>query len=245
MAKSAEKRANRGKTVAKARVAGRPSLVPNDDGPPPSDWGSLLADLSGDESRREPEWGIHDRTHLEFALEYDLSEAKGPQDFSWDVFFFLPKSLRLHAQSYGNKEIYEDLQSYVRYAVPHVSLEEIVDKPIARLGATLDGGDEEGSLRELRLFACLVRAAGVRTQRAILERLRDEEPDMELACAAALEMAQAAHAVTAALRETLAAIPATRLARQEALAEGARWVDEDVSRVLETLLAAHAIELRQ
>ena len=50
MAKSAEKRVPVGKAIAKPRVAARPSLIPVEGVSPPSDWGSLLADLSGGEA---------------------------------------------------------------------------------------------------------------------------------------------------------------------------------------------------
>ena len=76
---------------------------------------------------REPEWRVHDRTHLEFAVDYRIRAgqpaADAPQRFEWDAYFFVPESLRLHDQTYAKNEIYEDLQSYVRFAVPSMAFE--------------------------------------------------------------------------------------------------------------------------
>lgn len=234
-----------GKAVAKPRVAALPSLVSMPAEGEAADWSSLLADLSAGISQ-EPQWRIHDRTHLEFSLEYDLGGRTGTQEFEWDVYFFVPKSLRLDETTYSKKNIYEDLMSYVRLAAPQVPLEKIAGAPAEQLKRVLSTGvDRKTALRELRIFACIVRAAGVRARRAILSLLDGDASEVSTASRAAVEMAAVSQSVTAAFRDALAAIPEERIARDEELAEGVRWVDEDISRVFETLLGSLAIELRK
>ena len=45
----------------------------------PSDFASLVGDLSAGDLPREPEWRIHDRTHLEFAVDYRVGPQKPAQ----------------------------------------------------------------------------------------------------------------------------------------------------------------------
>ena len=91
--------------------------------PAVADWASLFGDLS----RRPPqkaqldapvEWRVHDRTHVEFAIDYPLLAESSTH--TWEAFFFVPESFRLDPSSYDKKAIYDDLWSYVRYAVPAV-----------------------------------------------------------------------------------------------------------------------------
>jgi hypothetical protein len=84
---------------------------------------------------------VHDRTHLEFAIDYRIAAAAAaadaPQRFEWDAYFFVPESLRLHDQTYEKNEIYEDLQSYVRFSVPSMPFEALAGEPVARLRTAL------------------------------------------------------------------------------------------------------------
>ena len=97
----------------------------------PSDWGSLLADLSRPRESG-PQLRIHDRTHLELAVDYDLADGKGEAEWHWEAYFFAPESLRLDSQTYGKQDVYEDLQSYVRFAVPDASFAALAGEPIER-----------------------------------------------------------------------------------------------------------------
>ena len=84
--------------------------------------GSLLADLSREEEN--PRLRVHDRTHLEVSIDYDLvPKSEGGADkqtFFWEAYLFAPESLRIDSRTYGKQDVYEDLQSYVRLAVPDV-----------------------------------------------------------------------------------------------------------------------------
>lgn len=213
----------------------------------PSDWGSLLADLS--RSEENTTLRVHDRTHLELLLDYDLRSEKTSESFEWEAYFFAPESLRLSQRTYDKQDIYSDLQSYVRFAVPDASFGDLVLAPLNYVREALTTQDNERILRELRLFACLVRSSGVEARRNIIRAL-DESEDAGLDEAAA----KRARAVIAAERMIANVIALTRelrvvmeqaRTRPEPVGTAVVWIDEDVSRLLETLMANLAIGLRE
>ena len=196
-----------------------------------SDWGSLLADLTRAGDGR-PEWRRHDRTHLECALDYPLG-ARDQEEYEWEAYFFIPESLRINKATYRKRMAYADLQSYIRYAVPVVSLGEL-SKAEIKLGQ-----DDKATVRELRLIACQLRAAAVREGRAVTRAFQSNEPsERSAAIAGAADMLAACRRFTAKLRRALASVnakPDTDLHR------ALRWVDEDVSRIIEMVLGRTAL----
>jgi hypothetical protein len=204
----------------------------------PSDWGSLVADLSTGHTR--PAWSIHDRTHLEFAVDYRLDREKRTIVYEWEAFFFVPESLRLDQKTYDKQDIYSDLQSYVRFAVPEIAFGELGGEPLDELKKEIAKGDARETMNELRLYACLVRAAGVQAERAIAQAL-ESPARRSTALAATARMVTDARRVTTALRETLSTVPMN----DDSLATAASWIDEDVSRLVETLLGSLAVRLKE
>lgn len=219
---------------------------------PVSDWASLFGDLT-----RAPhvdpgeavEWRVHDKTHLEFAIDYPL--GKEPQRRVWEAYFFVPESFRIHEATYSKKAIYEDLQSYVRYAVPEPPFEELVKMDegsvLHRLGAALDraGGAPSDSVaakdatRELRLWVCLVRACGLVAMRNVEqqlkgpvepERVRRDSLGFAVMCA---EVSRRFHALINKPRENLA----------DEVRFALSWCDEASSIAVETLCADLALRL--
>lgn len=198
----------------------------------PSDWGSLVAELSS--GNEGPAWHVHDRTHLEFALDYPIDPNARTTAHEWEAFFFVPESLRLDSNTYGKQDIYSDLQSYVRFAIPDVPFDALADEPLERVrAASLQSA--EAAARELRLFACLVRESGVHARRVILEGLDGDPDDRRTAMAAIACLVQDAQRVTSGLREVIAALPPQP---DDTLETAASWVDEDISRLIETLLGS-------
>ena len=161
------------------------------------------------------------------------------QGFEWEAFFFIPTSLRIDAQTYGEAAIQSDLQSYVRFAVPRIPFGELVEAPLSALGAALAGSDDALTMRELRLFACHVRAAGVREFRDIRRGL------VEPGSAPSLALARSARMIGDAtcLSERLTGCLQAAAARGEDVAWISALVAEDVSKVLETLLGSLSREL--
>lgn len=205
----------------------------------PSDWGSLVADLS--RGREFPTFRVHDRTHVEFAVDYRLRPGHRSESFVWEAFFFAPESLRLHSRTYDKSDLYADLQSYVRFEVPEVEYGTLTDEPLARVRQACASGNAEAAMRELRLFACMVRAAGVETRDAIVEGLRGDEVARSRALALAARMIADTSRIGPRLRDVLACL----VDADDPLRTAARWVDEDVSRLCETLLGNLVQNLRR
>jgi hypothetical protein len=221
-----------------------------------ADWASLFGDLGRpaplDAADDPPvEWRIHDRTHLEFAIDYPMTAARG--EHTWEAFFFLPESFRLHEDSYDKKSIYDDLWSYVRYAVPQLPFYQLAERraggPLARAREALaaSAGAENGSeasaaaMQRLRLYACLVRAAGVSAMREIEREIELPTPSAAQLRALVGPFVATCSAVAGALRALIDETAALPLPEEARIA--ARWTDEDVSMVLETLCATMGIAI--
>ncbi len=205
----------------------------------PSDWSSLVANLS--RGRDEPTFHVHDKTHVEFAIDYRLRAEGRIDSFVWEAYFFVPESLRLDSRTYDKSDIYTDLQSYVRFEVPEVELGDLVGEPIDRIKKALDEQDARAATREMRLFACQLRASGVELRQRIVDALDGAEPERSRALHTAARMAADTTRITTRLREVLDG------ARDQAdpIKTTAEWVDEDVSRLVETLLAYIGRRLRK
>lgn len=202
----------------------------------PSDWGSLVADLS---TGQRPAWRIHDRTHLEFAVDYPVDARSGATAWEWQAYFFIPESLRLDGKTYDKQDIYADLQSYVRFAVPDVPFGELAGVALDELREVVQRGDATAIIRELRLFACRVRASGVQAKRVISDALEAGPDARSTALAATARMVTDARKIVTGLREQIAELPDG----DDTLSTAASWVDEDVSRLMETLLGALSVSL--
>ncbi|MCA9615267.1 MAG: hypothetical protein H6720_08560 [Sandaracinus sp.] len=223
------------KRVAKARLQAAPDELDGESTgrfSAPGEWASLLGDLSpGD---RAPEWRVHDRTHLELAVDYPVG-SDGDADHIWEAYFFVPKSLRLNSESYSKDDIYRDFQSWIRFALHRRMLGELATNAVPKLAEAL-AKDEATAVHELRVFASEVRTALLAARRRIEEVHRSGEHDTVEALTRTLLVR---------VRELL---DATRLVLPNAATDGAkiaaRWIDEDLSLVAETLLASLSLDLR-
>lgn len=221
------------------------AITPDGAGPLPretnrlSDWGSFVADLS--RGREHPTFQVHDRTHVEFAVDYRLATGAKSAEFVWESFYFAPESLRLHSRTYDKSDLYADLQSYVRFEVPDVELGTLAGEPLDLVRDAITSGDGQKAMREMRLFACMVRAAGVETRDAISKGLAGDEHARNRAFALTARMVADTSRIGPRLREVLA------LAKDapDPLRTAALWIDEDVSRLLETLLGNLVQRLRK
>lgn len=209
--------------------------------PRPSDIGSFLTSLA--RPAESPAFRVHDRTHLEFAIDYKIPhESKGRDEtFEWEAYFFAPESLRLDSRTYNKDDVYEDLQTYVRFAVPECSFHGLLEVPLANLRTALEKKDDPShAMRELRLFACQVRAAGEETRRRIAAGF-ESKTDLARWTIAAERLVEDARAIGTGFREIVA--PCKQL--PDPLKTAAAWIDEDVSRLLETLNGGLALQLRE
>lgn len=253
-----------------------------------SEWASLFGDLARRTSIAPAgegppvEWRVHDRTHLEFAIDYPIAE--GPRRYTWEAYFFVPESFRLHEDTYDKKAIYNDLWSYVRYDVPAVKFYDLARRDArsslgkAELALEACAGKAAGSreaaeaMRRLRLFACLVRASGLSAMREVEQEIDAPERDPKVkelippSCAppcdgrlmrpsfsadhgssedrlvgAGVSFVTTSAEVTRALRDVLG--HAESLALPDDVRTAARWIDEDVSLVIETFCASLGISI--
>ena len=96
----------------------------------------------GDRAIDPVSFRVHDRTHLEFGAEYPIQPSSVRH--TWEAYFFVPESFRLHQATYDKKAIYDDLWSYVRYAVPALPFFRLASleagSPLAVVRETLAGG---------------------------------------------------------------------------------------------------------
>jgi hypothetical protein len=254
---SARPRLELRKERAWKRPAIRVHAVSND--APPSEWGSLLGDLS--RTTRTPAeldvvWRVHDKTHIELAIDYPFE--RGPAGYTWEAYFFVPDSFRLVQTTYDKKQIYDDLLSYVRLAVPELPFAELAsscdpDSPgslAEDLRTTLLGaaGREDGSpasrnaVRRLRVFACMVRASGLEAQRGMLHEVEHAEGP-EQASRAAQTFVTLASRATRGFRKLVEEAEGLTLPSEVRVA--LRWVDEDISLFVEALTATASVDLHQ
>lgn len=214
----------------------------------PSDIGSFLTSLS--RPAESPAFRVHDRTHLEFAIDYkvptddpraaDSSGRHKDETFEWEAYFFAPESLRLDSRTYNKDDVYEDLQTYVRFAVPECSFHALLEAPLTSLRGALSKKDRpEQAMRELRLFACQVRATGEETRRRIATGF-ESGTDVERWTIAAERFVDDAREVSRGFRDIVADCKEC----PDPLKTAVAWIDEDISRLIETLAGGLALQLR-
>src|SRR5262245_59166137 len=67
----------------------------------------------------------HDRDQFEVKLDYTIDPAKAKNRYEVDAYFFLPKSLGVDAQTYSKAQFYSDVQAYIRFKTPGLSLKDL------------------------------------------------------------------------------------------------------------------------
>lgn len=249
--------------LSREKIAKRPTIrvraAVDDDRAPASDWGSLLGDLSRAThapEQGEVEWRIHDKTHLEFAIDYPFEEKS--TSYCWEAFFFVPESFRLLETTYDKKQIYDDLLSYVRLAVPQLPFEALAEacesdadeSLLMRLRNTVreavDSSDgsavSRSTVRRLRVFACMVRASGLEAQRTMLTGVADAQR-AEGAARIVSRLLSLSTRVSRGYRRLI--IDAREWDLPSEVAVALRWVDEDLSLFLEAISATASVQIAE
>jgi hypothetical protein len=122
--------------------------------------------------------GVHDGNQFELKLDYVIDPDARRNRYQIEAYFFVPQSLGLDSHSYPREQFYADVQAYIRFKTPAVSLAELVDpsdprSPLGRIPSLLERNGITGDIErdplshELRLLGCLVRA-NVRDEAAAL-----------------------------------------------------------------------------
>lgn len=116
--------------------------------------------------------GIHDSNHFEVKLDYSIRPEQKTNHYSIEAYFFIPRSLGVNPYTYSREQFYSDIQAYIRFKTPHLSLKSIADtndkhSPLYRIEAKLPSLRAEPRQHrrlletlsyEMRLLGCLVRA---------------------------------------------------------------------------------------
>lgn len=124
--------------------------------------------------------GVHDDNQFEVKLDYAIDPTSRSNRYSVETYLFVPTSLGLDPYSYRRKQFYADIQAYIRFKTPTVTLRALLDEdngdsPLNRFLKRMPKAtsrdakpDVDGPLgHEVRLFGCLVRV-NVRDQVKVL-----------------------------------------------------------------------------
>ncbi len=128
--------------------------------------------------------GVHDDNQFEVKLDYAIDPNARRSRYVVETYLFLPRSLGLDPHSYRREQFYSDIQAYIRFKTPTMSLRALVDEgnevsplnlmlehmPSISRDATPDLDGELG--HEVRLFGCLVKVC-VRDQVGVLRERID------------------------------------------------------------------------
>ena len=127
--------------------------------------------------------GVHDDNQFEVKLDYSIDASARRSRYVIETYLFVPRSLGLDPDTYQREQFYGDIQAYIRFKTPKVSLRALLDadneaSPLLRMAERIPavGSDQVVDLdgrfgSEVRMFACVLRA-GVRDQvRALCERV--------------------------------------------------------------------------
>jgi hypothetical protein len=139
---------------------------------------------SAEASPRETLVEAHDRHQLEVRFNYTLGREPGPQRYSVDLYFFVPRNVGVSRANYSRDRFYEDANALVRLDAATMPLDRLADdqwhgSPLAKLTQAL--GDFRSSPRpppstplsvHVKLYAHLF-TAGVHDE---LARLSPDPP---------------------------------------------------------------------
>ncbi|MCX5784262.1 MAG: hypothetical protein NTX59_01080 [Elusimicrobia bacterium] len=124
---------------------------------------------------------FHDRHRFEIKLDIDL-DAGLESTYSVETYFFVPKALNIGPHSYSKENFYNDIQRYIRFKTPKVSLSKICDpsletSPLTRIKEKLSlilAGSKDRELvktvyDEFKLLGCVIRGETRDYAKALIE----------------------------------------------------------------------------
>ena len=137
----------------------------------------------------EEEIRIRDRFQFEIKLNYFLPKDKPITKYEIDAYLFIPHNLRVNHDTYSKKTFYQDLQSYIRFKTPSISLAGILstkDGPLAQLTdsiSTITHSNQDSVVRDfelrIKLFTCITKSA-LRDTVQLIETTTDEEDRLRI-----------------------------------------------------------------
>ncbi len=116
----------------------------------------------------------HDRQHFELKLGYEPAPDDLIAKYSVELFFCLPSSLYVSAESYPRQEFYGDVHNYVHLEVPDLDFDEILfssKSPLLKLEEAISSASAEPSdlVYLSKLLGCILRSALRRRERRVVE----------------------------------------------------------------------------
>ena len=69
----------------------------------------------------------HDNFQIEFKTVYPIQHEHKMNEYSVDVFFFLPRNLAVNQYTFSSHEFYNDFSEYIRFKTPDFSLKTLVE----------------------------------------------------------------------------------------------------------------------
>ena len=69
----------------------------------------------------------HDNFQIEFKTVYPIQHEHKMNEYSVDVFFFLPRNLAVNQYTFSSHEFYNDFSEYIRFKTPDFKLKTLVD----------------------------------------------------------------------------------------------------------------------
>jgi hypothetical protein len=114
---------------------------------------------------------VHDSNQFEVKLDYSIDPALRENRYHIEAYFFVPRSLGINSYTYSRDQFYSDIQAYIRFKTPELSLGSLLEpenrrSPLVRikkfLARALENPKDHEALEEvsheLRLLGCLMRA---------------------------------------------------------------------------------------
>jgi hypothetical protein len=114
---------------------------------------------------------VHDSHHFEVKLDYSIDPSRKRNRYRVEAYFFTPLSLGITPETYPKKRFYNDIQAYIRFKTPAISLATLLlpeeaSSPLAWLESVVPSlvqyprkkADLEKISHEMRFLGCLVRA---------------------------------------------------------------------------------------
>lgn len=114
---------------------------------------------------------IHDRNQFEIKLHYPFSKKRREREYFIETYFFIPNTLDINKFTFHQKNFYDSVKNYIRFATPQYSLKQLLKKsnsPLNKVFELVSAKQTEYSSfylesyeHELKMF-CAVFAASVR-----------------------------------------------------------------------------------
>ena len=114
---------------------------------------------------------VHDSNHFEVKLDYSIDPSRVKNRYRVEAYFFTPTSLGITPETYRKKAFYSDVQAYIRFKTPAISLATLLVpegaiSPLSRLAEAVstlvkypqDRNALDRISYDMRLVGCLIRA---------------------------------------------------------------------------------------